>query len=267
MGLLTQNSELAPDRIWNWTLPAWHVTLADGTRFKTCPHAGICAQYCYARNGTYLFRNVIEAHTRNLTFVLDDRKAWLSAMTHELSHQRFVPTGRPRQLPITIDHIDPVMREWCRNGGAAVRIHDSGDFFAEWYLELWLLLASRFPHILFYAYTKEVQMLKQRAQSPMPRNFRYLFSTGGTQDHMIEADADRHADVFPNEQALAEAGYSSQDQSDLLAILLPTTRIGIPANNIPQFNKKLNGRRFSEAVPVNLRLTAPVTLHSPLTAP
>jgi hypothetical protein len=159
------------------------------------------------------------------------------------------------------------MREWCRNGGAAVRIHDSGDFFAEWYLELWLLLASRFPHILFYAYTKEVQMLKQRAQSPMPRNFRYLFSTGGTQDHMIEADADRHADVFPNEQALAEAGYSSQDQSDLLAILLPTTRIGIPANNIPQFNKKLNGRRFSEAVPVNLRLTAPVTLHSPLTAP
>lgn len=52
--------------------------------------------------------------------------------------------------------------------------------------------------------------------------------------------------MFPTEEAIALAGYQSQEASDLLAILLNTTRIGIPANNIPHFNKKLDGRRFSE---------------------
>lgn len=254
MALLTQNSELAPHRIWNWTLPAWYAMLPDGTRFKTCPHAGICAQYCYARNGTYMFPAVVEAHTRNLKMLLDDPKRWLSAMTRELSHRRFVPTGRPRTLPVAIDNIEPTLRQWCESGGAAIRIHDSGDFFADWYLEAWIRLASRFNYILFYAYTKEVSMMKARAERPLPANFRWLYSTGGTEDHLIDPDADRHADVFPDESALAAAGYHSQDASDLLAILLPVTRIGIPANNIPHFNKKLDGRRFSEAVPANLRL-------------
>ena len=57
---------------------------------------------------------------------------------------------------------------------------------------------------------------------------------------------DRHADVFPNEELMEAAGYTSQDASDLMAVLLPTNRIGIPANNIPHFNKKMAGRRFSE---------------------
>jgi hypothetical protein len=38
----------------------------------------------------------------------------------------------------------------------------------------------------------------------------------------------------------------SQEENDLLAILLPTNRIGIISNNIPAFKKKLAGRRFSQ---------------------
>ena len=38
----------------------------------------------------------------------------------------------------------------------------------------------------------------------------------------------RHADVFPDLDAIAEAGYMSQHESDLLCVLLPTTRVGIP---------------------------------------
>jgi len=56
----------------------------------------------------------------------------------------------------------------------------------------------------------------------------------------------RHADVFPDEQTLTDAGYSSQDASDLLAVLWPTTRIGIPANNIKHFNRRIAGRTFSQ---------------------
>lgn len=133
-----------------------------------------------------------------------------------------------------------------------MRIHDSGDFFADWYLDLWVRIADRFPDVLFYAYTKEVAMLKGRT---LPDNMRVLFSTGGLQDHMIDPDTDRHADVFPDTESLEAAGYTSQDASDLLAVLLPTTRIGIPANNIKHFNKRLAGRRFSEVVPVRLRMS------------
>jgi hypothetical protein len=50
--LLTRNTELREDGIWNWTLPAWVVRLADGRSFNVCPSAGACAKVCYARNGT-----------------------------------------------------------------------------------------------------------------------------------------------------------------------------------------------------------------------
>jgi hypothetical protein len=139
---------------------------------------------------------------------------------------------------------DQWLQAWIRSGGAAVRIHDSGDFYSKTYLYLWFNIACNNPEVLFYAYTKEVAMLKEHGANA-PTNFRWLYSTGGLQDDLIQSD-DRRADVFVNEQAIIDAGYESQDATDLLAILLKTNLIGIPANNIKHFNKKLAGRRFSE---------------------
>lgn len=68
--LLTQNRELKKDGVWNWTLPAWVVELPDGSHFNVCPHAGACAKFCYARNGTYLFPKVRGKHLDNLLCVL-----------------------------------------------------------------------------------------------------------------------------------------------------------------------------------------------------
>jgi len=240
--LLTQNSELKPHGIFNWTIPAWYTRLSDGTFFKTCPNAGACARVCYARNGTYLFRNVAQAHLRNLESVLHDPQGWKNAMISELSHKRFRANGDPKNVPIDTDQLDNWARAWIRNGGKAVRIHDAGDFFSRWYLDLWIEIANDVPDVLFYAYTKEVQMFQSVDQ--FPNNFRFLFSTGGLQDDLIGDE--RHADVFPNDDAMTEAGYSSQEENDLLAVLLPTNRVGIVANNIPAFNKKMAGRRFSE---------------------
>lgn len=251
--LLRQNTELRPHRIWNWTIPAWIINLPDGSRFNTCPHAGICAQYCYARNGTYQFSNVRSAHMSNLMRVLDDPEKWVSDMNNELQLKCFKPTGIQRNLPIKHEHLDPYMLSWVENGGAAVRIHDSGDFFSLEYLHLWVRIAYDNPSILFYAYTKEVEMF-QNIDFELPNNFRYLFSTGGTQDHLINPDIDRHADVFPDDNSIIENGYESQDANDLLAILLPTTRVGIPANNIKHYNKKIAGRRFSEIVPSHIQI-------------
>jgi hypothetical protein len=245
MALLTQNSELRPHGIWNFSIPAWYARLSDGSLFVTCPNAGACAKVCYARNGTYLFKNVKAAHTRNLELILNSPYLFQEQMVAELGSRKFRPSGKPRQMPDGVDmsRLIPYLRKWINTGGKAVRIHDAGDFFNADYLALWVEIARLVPDVLFYAYTKEVKMFKQFGDFPV--NFRYLFSTGGLSDDLIE-EGDRHADVFPGEAEMAAAGYTSQDASDLLAILLPTNRIGIPANNIPHFNKKMAGRRFSE---------------------
>jgi hypothetical protein len=219
--LLTQNSELAEEGIYNWTLPAWVVKLPDGRTFNVCPHAGACAKLCYARNGTYLFPAVRDAHVRNLLMLLDGRlPRWEKRILGEL---------------------------WCaRYTGRHVRIHDSGDFFADDYLEAWLRVIRATPHVGFYAYTKEVSRFRRLVEPDPPGNFHYVYSMGGSEDHLIDRDVDRHADVFPDEKAIADAGYESQDASDLLAVYSRSHRVGIPANNIPGFRRLQGTRTFGE---------------------
>ena len=217
--LLTQNSELRPDGIFNWSLPAFGVKLSNGRNFNVCPNAGACASFCYARNGTYNFSNVKGRHIANLEYVLDEPQEWFNQMLAEVSHPKMV--------------------------GKYIRIHDAGDFFSKEYLDLWVEIARLTPQVTFYCYTKEVKLFKEYKEG-FPDNFRYLFSMGGKQDHLIDKEKDRHAEVFPDDAAILDAGYGNQDASDLLAITLPTNKIGIPANNIKHFNKKMAGRTFGQ---------------------
>ena len=217
--LLSQNSELRPDGIYNWSIPAFAVKLSNGKNFNACPNAGACASFCYARSGTYNFSNVKGRHIANLEYVLDSPAEWYMQMVAEVSHKKMV--------------------------GKYVRIHDAGDFFSEDYLRLWLNICRAVPQVTFYCYTKEVEMFKRVVAPNCPENFKYLFSMGGKQDHLIDLENDRHADVFPDDAAILDAGYMNQDASDLLAITLPSNKIGIPANNIRHFNKKMARRTFS----------------------
>lgn len=215
--LLTNgNRELRADGIFTWTLPALAAKLSTGKNMLVCPSAGVCAQLCYARSGTYNFSNVKKAHARNLELIVDDAQGWKNQLTNELKAKRY-------------------------QGGKSVRIHDSGDFFTEQYFLLWLDIAKENPHVFFYAYTKEVAMVKKHH---LPDNFVIIFSMGGTQDHLVDKEKDRHADVFPSIEALEEAGYSDQEESDLLAATLPTTKIGIVVNNIPHLKKKQGQETF-----------------------
>ena len=243
--LLRSNSELRADHIWNWSIPAWYVRL-EGKVFKTCPNAGACAQLCYARNGTYQFSNVKAAHLRNLNFILDTPDLFVEQMNAELKKPRFKANGKSRYEKLaqfgTLTTDDWAVN-WMHRGGAAVRIHDSGDFFSQDYLSLWASIAGANPEILFYAYTKEVAMLKD---ATLPRNFLTIYSMGGLQDYLIDTEHDRHADVFPTIEALLAAGYTDQSGSDLLAVLLKTNKVGIVANNISHFKKKQGAKTFAE---------------------
>ena len=76
-------------------------------------------------------------------------------------------------------------------------------------------------------------------------NFLWANSYGGTEDHLLDPAVDRVADVFPTEEAIAAAGFSSQEASGLLAVIGPRL-VGIPVNRIPRFVRILGGRRFSQ---------------------
>lgn len=242
--LLTRNAELRRDGVWNWSLPAWVVELSDGTAFNVCPSAGACKSLCYARNGTYRFPTVRAAHLANLEWTLHDLPGWEASMIEHLAHRRFRPTGTAR-LPEWVELVDDWMAGWMTSGGAAVRIHDAGDFYSDDYLAAWLRIAAATPDVLFYAYTKEVSRMRRLAPQA-PANFRWLYSLGGREDHLLDLDQDRHAEVFPDAGALELAGYLDQSDSDLLAVILPTTRIGIPANNIPAYRRRQGSATFGE---------------------
>ena len=216
--LMQSNRRLKHIGVWTWSLPAWAGRLPDGRTYNTCPSAGICRHVCYALHGAYLWPVVRSRHEANLRFVLEDLPGWQRAMMAELQASRFA--------------------------GRWVRIHDSGDFFSDDYLRAWTGICRARPEVNFYCYTKEVDRLRRLVEPDPPDNLHWVYSYGGVQDHSLDPGVDRVADVFPDEDAIERAGWSSQRESDLLAVLGPPL-VGMSANRIPVFLKRIAGRRFS----------------------
>ncbi|MEU6352161.1 hypothetical protein ABZ896_22975 [Streptomyces sp. NPDC047072] len=216
--LLTQNSDLRRIGVWNWTLPAFVVELPDGSNFNVCPQAGVCAQLCYARVGTYRFKNVRAAHIRNLLLCRDSPEEFEKKMTEELSHRRYE--------------------------GKWIRLHDSGEFFSDEYLLTWMRIMENSPAVRFYCYTKEISRFKRLVVPSPPANFLWCYSLGGKEDHLIDLGSERHADVFPDIEALISSGYSDQTESDLLSVLGESPLVGIPANRIPMLLKRQGKETF-----------------------
>lgn len=220
MNLFTQNSDLKQGGIYGWTLPAHWVTLSNGKKFNTCPNAGACAAFCYAKNGTYMFSNVRKSHMEKLELVLNNREEWLDRMNAELSKRKYV--------------------------GKYIRIHDSGDFFSEQYALDWIAIARNNPQCTFYAYTKEVAMFKHTLKDHVPMNMILIYSLGGRQDYLIDLEKDRHSDVFPDYDNMIAQGYNDIGEDDKLAAIHSNKKVGLFRNNIRHFIKKMGDKRFSQ---------------------
>ena len=80
-------------------------------------------------------------------------------------------------------------------------------------------------------------------------NFRIIFSYGGLQDHLIDRDRDRNADVFPDLPSLLAAGYTDQEENDVLAAIMPNNKVGIVQNNLPVARKRFRGLPMSALDP------------------
>jgi len=203
MNLFTQNKDLKKTGIYGWTLPAHWVKLTNGTKFNTCPSAGVCAAFCYAKNGTFMFSNVRKAHTEKLEFILNNREEWIKAINDELKKKKY--------------------------NGKFIRIHDAGDFFNLQYATDWINFAKENTQCTFYTYTKEVSLFKGIGE--LPKNFITIFSFGGKEDHLINKETDRHSDVFPDHKAMIEAGYNDIEADDSQAAMNENHKVGLYRNN------------------------------------
>lgn len=206
MRILTQNAKMKKSsqngiEIYNFGIPAF----LSQTGIKTCPNAGRCATGCYARSGTYRFGNVVNAYEERL-------KLTQSPDFTKLVHNEVMYHNEKAEI----------------NGRRCIiRIHDSGDFYSKEYANSWFLIMRQNPTVLFYAYTKMVQMFKETLHNDTPHNFTLIYSMGGLQDSQIDTNTDRHSKVFENETSLIEAGYSDASQDDMVAATGLNTRIGL----------------------------------------
>jgi hypothetical protein len=186
MNLLTQNSKLRKTskvlglRVFNFGIPAYKS--ASGK--TTCPFAGDCVKFCYAKKGAYIWSNVKPAFEKRYELTRSDE--FVGKMSDELLKKR-------------PDY---------------VRVHDSGDYYSKAYLQKWIDIANLFPEIKFYSYTNSVAMLKD---AELPSNFDIIFSDSGKQKALIDIISDRHTKIFSSKKDLEDAGYVNASELDLYA--------------------------------------------------
>lgn len=114
---------------------AKHIAIFDLPSVKTCPNCAQCAKTCYARKSERRFPAVSKWRNDNYRIA-------------KLSPNLFTD--------LIIDQIKRQKIEF-------VRIHSSGDFFSQAYIDRWALIARECPDTRFFAYTKTLELFDFRA--------------------------------------------------------------------------------------------------------
>lgn len=142
----------------------------------TCPGAGACKVYCYAKKGGYVqWKASSLSQTRLLNFLLNDPSGFKSMLESELASAKAKYDKKKTKV--------------------VVRWHDAGDFFSPEYVDLAYSVARDFPDVDFYAYTKMAGV----ALGGKPANFKMNFSMGATpeQEKQIDFKGTKHSTVVP----------------------------------------------------------------------
>lgn len=130
---------------YDLTLPALNgivvdeeASTADNPVFvevETCPGAGECKTYCYARKGGYvMFPAPSMSAARALNFLLNHPEDYMEMFDDEVKEAK----ARADKAKIKL----------------LVRIHDAGDFFSKEYYDLAMDVAKNNPDVRFYFYSK-----------------------------------------------------------------------------------------------------------------
>lgn len=179
-------------RVMGFSVPADHNFTHKGEKLNTCPKALACKAVCYAKQGRYAMDNVANARKHNLRLSL--RPTFVKNIIADL--QQLVVKGPKTRKPYNV-----------------VRLHDSGDFYSQSYLDAWATIAATFPHVTFYAYTKSLHL----DMNKLPANLRITQSVGGRLDNLVQLGRS-HSRIFASHAARKRAGYIDGNESDIPAI-------------------------------------------------
>jgi hypothetical protein len=179
-------------RVVGFGLPADVDFSVDGVKMNTCPAALACRGVCYAKQGTYRFKNVVAARQHNLD--LSQRADFADLIIADLASM-VVKSPRKRK-PYNV-----------------VRLHDAGDFYSQSYLDAWCKVAAAYPDVIFYAYTKSLHL----DLSAAPSNLRITQSLGGKYDNLVNLGKP-HSRIFSNDEARQAAFYIDGNVNDIPAI-------------------------------------------------
>jgi hypothetical protein len=179
-------------RVVGFGLPADVSFQLDGKQHNTCPAALACRAVCYAKQGTYRFKNVVKARHHNLS--LSQRSDFADLIIADLANK-------------------VVKSRKCRKPYNVVRLHDAGDFYSQSYLDAWAKVAAAYPAVIFYAYTKSVHL----DLSVAPANLRITQSLGGRYDNLVNLGKP-HSRIFSNDKAREDAFYVDGNVNDIPAI-------------------------------------------------
>jgi len=144
----------------------------------TCPGAGQCQVYCYAKKGGYVqYENAPIATTRLLNFLVNDPAGFKSMLESEIGK--------------ALESAEK------KGANVVIRWHDSGDMFSQDYLNIAYDIARKFPTAQFYAYTK----LAGVAQGEKPDNFIMNFSAGAKkpEERQVDLGKTKHSTVVPKQ--------------------------------------------------------------------
>ena len=155
-----EKSKTEGEIIYDLTLPALSgIVVDEGTgdfvEIATCPGAGSCQLFCYARKGGYvMFPASSMSAAQALNFLVNDPVGYNARVNEEIKTIKTKTDKAGVQL--------------------VVRWHDAGDFFSKEYLDLAYDVARSNPDVQFYAYTK----MGDVATGKTPANFIINFSSG-----------------------------------------------------------------------------------------
>ncbi len=174
MNLFAYNSKLRTDSIYKWSLPA----------LTTCPGAGSCRGYCYMKR-VYSLRGLVAINRHKLNYALSKKRWFVDMAVAELQSRLYIKY---------------------------LRIHDSGDFYSQSYLNKWAGIAERCPGVFFYSYTKSLNLdFKWFGSLP---NVKVIQSEGGK----YRIDRRKPHAVVISSVDRVPGGYMNASRSDRIAI-------------------------------------------------
>jgi hypothetical protein len=179
--ILGTNAKMAKSKeegamTYDLTLPALSGIVVDEetgdfVEIKTCPGAGECQIFCYARKGGYrMFPASSMSAAQALNFLVNDPEGYMAMFDRE------VKAAQKRTDKAGIKLL--------------VRIHDAGDFFSKDYYDLAMNVARNNPGAKFYFYTK---MGDLAADAGAPPNVVGQFSSGSQNREVKKVEFQRGA--------------------------------------------------------------------------